>query len=286
MKTTRLSAFILSVSLMLALVSGCASRASGEPQATGTPPPPASTMTAAAIVAAEQPNFVLLISDEPNDIADFAELWVTISGVGLVLGNEEGILEHMFTPTAVPLNELVGDAAIALWAGEVPEGEYTKIFIYVDEVWGILLQPEGEVVEIKLPSNKLHLDLSVTVQDEEPTAFVFDISVFKTGNSGQYILSPQLTESGQGKLYRINERAQERIRTGRPEWAGKPYSAAQGGDKHAVQTEEETLVVPGGNPDWSGSNQGQHDNESGRPDQSGRPHVGRALDDEESESDA
>lgn len=281
----RIMRYILGVTLVLAATAGCASEPYRQPQGADAPAAPASVPTAAVVASASQPNFVLLISDEPNDIADFAELWVTISGIGFVQGDEEGIIEQTFTPTTIPLDELVGDAAIALWSGEVPEGEYTKIFIYVDEVWGILVEPEGEVIEIKLPSRKLQLDLPVTVAGEEPTEFVFDISVFKAGNSGQYILKPQITESGQGKLYRINAQAHERIRTERPEWAGKPDWAIQGGEKHADQTDAETPVSAGGRPDWSGpKNDENNDDATGRPQQAGRPlGAGRDIDSDDSE---
>lgn len=283
MNTRRLVSLTLSITLLLLSVSGCASQPAGQVPDMATPTTPTSTAAIAAVVTAEEPNFVLLISDEPNDIADFTELWVTISGIGFVLGDEEGIVEQTFTPTTVPLDELVGDAAIALWSGDVPEGDYTKIFIYVDEVWGVLVEPEGEIIEIKLPSNKLQLSVPVSVEGEEPTEFVFDISVFKAGNSGQYILKPQITESGQGMLYRINEQAQEQIRTERPDWAGKPDWAAQGGNKQAGDLDDETPVNAGGSPDSSGKDDEQDDDQPGRPDNVGRPpDAGRTIEDDES----
>ena len=186
-------------------------------------------------------NFVLLISDEKNDIEDFAELWVTITGIGLVLGEQEGIVEEDIEDISVNLVEVTGDDAVAAWEGYIPEGDYTKVFLYIDEVTGVLADPvEGEDPVIKLPSGKLQLDLRVELDDpaegeeQEPVTFVYDITVHKAGNSGQYILSPQATESGQGKTYQLLEHTEERIMkgkpdftgqrdtTGKPEWAGEP----------------------------------------------------------------
>ena len=45
-------------------------------------------------------NFRLLISDQPNDIGDFEELWVMVSGLGLVQGEDEGIIEYQFDEEA------------------------------------------------------------------------------------------------------------------------------------------------------------------------------------------
>jgi hypothetical protein len=243
----------------------------------------------AAIVTAQSPNFLLLISDEPNDIGDFSELWVTISGVGFVLGDDEGIVEQTFEPTDVPLTELVGDAAIALWSGEVPAGDYTKIFIYVDEVWGILVDPEGEVIEIKLPSNKLQMSLPVSIDGEETTEFVFDISVIKAGNSGQYILKPQLTESGQGAAYQIQEQAQQRTRTGKPDWAGKPHESGKpaSAGKPEVAGVGNIMEPPDDaeNPDDAGKpSDGGKREEKGRPDWAGT--QGGKNEDSSSEDDS
>jgi predicted nucleotidyltransferase len=220
--------------------SGIPEQAAPSPSGTSGAEEPASPAEAAgveAVVVSEgpsDPNVLLLISDEADDITDFSELSAVISGVGFVMGDGEGIIEETFEPVAVNLVDLTGEAAIALWEGYVPEGDYTKVFLYVDEVWGVLVDPEGETIEIKLPSNKLQLDVPVHIEEGEPIDFVFDISVHSAGKSGQYILKPQLTESGQGMLYRINEQAQERLHTGRPDWAGK-----QGDDDEDDEDDED-----------------------------------------------
>ena len=207
----------------------------------------------------QAPNFRLLISDEKNDIEDFDQLWVTISGIGFVLGDEEGIEEHVLDPTeSVNLVAVQGEDAVTLWEGYVPAGDYTKVFLYVDEAWGIMAgaEEEDERVEIKLPSDKLQLKLPVRIEeaeeeegetegDEEPMAeFVFDITVHSAGNSGQYILSPQASESGQGKTYRLLEHTEQRIIKGKPEFTGKredtgkPDWAAQPGGRGLDDEEE------------------------------------------------
>ena len=277
---------LLSSLIVITMAAGCAPAVQGgavQPDSSSPAP-----VALAAVVTADEPNFVVLISDEPNDIDDFSELWVTVSGIGFVMGDGEGIIEQSFEPVDIPLTDLIGDAAIALWTGELPEGDYVKIFIYVDEVWGTLVEPEGEVVEIKLPSNKLQLDMPFDVGEEETTEFVFDISVFKAGNSGQYILKPQLTESGQGQQYRINEQAHERIQLGRPDWAGKPEWAAQGGEKQSGSANTNQNSAAAGKPEWTDDEDeggekpapGRPDDGVGRPEGAGRPADDEPADDE------
>ena len=225
--------------------SGIPEQATTSPSGTSGAGETASPAKAAGVEAAvvsegpSDPNVLLLISDEANDIADFSELSAVISGIGFVMGDGEGIIEETFEPVAVNLVGLTGEAAVALWEGYVPEGEYTKVFLYVDEVWGVLVDPEGETIEIKLPSNKLQLDVPVHIEEGEPIDFVFDISVHSAGKSGQYILKPQITESGQGMLYRINEQAQERLHTGRPDWAGKQGDDDEDDEDEDDQDDEE-----------------------------------------------
>jgi len=198
-----------------------------------------------------EPNFVLLISDERNDIGDFIELWVTITGLGLVQGDEEGIVEVDIEDISVNLVEVIGDYAVAAWTGYIPEGDYTKVFLYVEEAWGLLADAEeGEETVVTLPSDKLQLRLPIVVEDalegeeQEPVEFVYDITVHRAGNSGQYILSPQATESGQGKAYRLLQHTEERIMKGTPDFAGerettgKPDWAGQPGGRETEETEE------------------------------------------------
>jgi len=227
-------ALIVTSGLVAILSAGCAPSTTSPADTTNPAESGSSTAQGSALIAAvctaEEPNFLLLVSDEANDILDFSELWVTISGVGFVMAEDDEVV-HVTFPETVDVNlvGLTGEAAVAVWAGYVPEGDYTKVFLYVDDVWALPADAENEedAFEIKLPSNKLQLVMPVAIEGEEPTEFVFDITVHKAGNSGQYILKPQLTESGQGAKYQIQEQEQERTRTGKPAWAGKPHESGK-----------------------------------------------------------
>ena len=141
-------------------------------------------------------NFAFLVSDEANDIGDFKELNISISKVGLHLtGGEERIIEFEPGTQAVDLTELQGNQAQEVWRGDVPEGEYSKVFLEVSEVSGILVEG-GNEIEIKLPSGKLQISKPFKVESDNLTNFVYDLTVVKAGNSGQYILKPQIGQSG------------------------------------------------------------------------------------------
>jgi len=291
----RVIALLVTVLLAGILLVGCAPSTAGSAESStpGVPPSFAAqgSRSIAAVCTAEAPNFLLLVSDEANDILDFSELWVTISGVGFVMTEDDEVVRETFDePVDVNLVGLTGEAAVAVWAGYVPEGDYTKVFLYVDEVWALPADAESEedAFEIKLPSNKLQLVMPVAVEGEEPTEFVFDLTVHKAGNSGKYILKPQLTESGQGAEYQIQEQAQEQTRTGKPEWAGKPHEsgkpagagksdvagtgAAMGPDDDAGNPEDAGKPADGGKreekgkPDWANTQGGKNKDTSSEDD--------------------
>ncbi|WP_353634850.1 DUF4382 domain-containing protein [Halobacterium sp. NMX12-1] len=94
----------------------------------------------------------------------------------------------------VDLTELQGANATLLGNISVPAGEYEKVFVHVGEVEGTL--KTGEQVNVKLPSQKLHLNEDFTVNASGDVEFVFDITVFEAGNSGKFILKPVASESG------------------------------------------------------------------------------------------
>jgi len=101
------------------------------------------------------------------------------------------------------LTELQGANASQLGNLSVESGEYSKVFIYVSEVDGTL--ENGEQVTVKLPSSKLQLNKQFTVGPNSTTDFVFDVTVFKAGNSGKYILKPVVSESGTGDEVEIDD---------------------------------------------------------------------------------
>jgi len=268
----RIAGLIAAMILVIVPLAACAPV---EPATPVAPNDEIDSPTVAEPVGA--PNFLLLISDEPNDIGDFSELWVTISGLGVVLGDEEGQIDvDLDSPISVNLVELTGENAVALWEGYVPEGDYTKVFLYVGEVTGTLADAEeGETIEIKLPSNKLQVKLPLQIEEspegEEGTLseFVFDITVNKAGNSGKYILQPQLTESGEGKAYRLLEHTEKRIKKGQPEWAEKPEDAGKpetaGKSETAGTGEQAAPPDDAGKPDDTGKPEGAGKREPGKP---------------------
>jgi hypothetical protein len=151
----------------------------------------------------EDVNFRLLISDEANAIGDFEELKVTITSIGVHQGGESASwTEFELDPAeTVDLVQLQGTNATAIWSGQLDDGAYTKVFIYVSDVEGVLSDDvEGEYT-VKLPGGKMHISQPFEVTDGEVTEFVYDITVVKAGQSGQYIIQPQISESGSGKTF-------------------------------------------------------------------------------------
>jgi hypothetical protein len=146
-------------------------------------------------VPSPEGNFAFLISDEPNDIGDFESLNVTISKV--VLQGAGSLKRLEFTPETetVDLTQLRGEQSQEIWRGDVPAGRYSHVYIYVSEVTG-KLESTGQIVDVKLPSNKLHISVPFTITTDTITSFTFDITVVGTGNNGKYILKPQIGKSG------------------------------------------------------------------------------------------
>ncbi|MFB6254451.1 MAG: DUF4382 domain-containing protein [Halobacteriaceae archaeon] len=160
------------------------------------------------------------ISDEKNAIEDFAHLNVTITKVGLK--PKTNVTNETTTPTTntptttgsaqdesnekagwvirdvddqtIDLTQYQGKNATLLGQFSVPNGTYTTVFVYVSEINATL--KDGSQVNVKLPSRKLQIHTQFTVSPNESVDFVFDISVFKAGKSGMYILKPVISQSG------------------------------------------------------------------------------------------
>jgi hypothetical protein len=155
-------------------------------------------LTTPVMIAQPNPegNFVVMLSDEVNDIGDFRELNISVSKVGLhLVGDEEKIIEFEPETQTADLTYLQGDQAQEIWRGDIPVGEYSKVFIEVSDVSGILLE-SGEEAEIKLPSSKLHISAPFIIETGETVNFVYDLTVVKAGKSGKYVLKPQASQSG------------------------------------------------------------------------------------------
>ncbi len=160
------------------------------------------------VVPGSQPspvgNFVFLISDEVNAIGDFESLNVSVSKIGLQLGGETGQwIEFEPEVEVADLTLLQGDKALEIWRGDVPEGQYTKVFIQVSDVSGVLKET-GELVDVKLPGEKLQISKGFEVTSSSVISFVYDITVIATGSpqSGiKYILKPQAGQSGANQSF-------------------------------------------------------------------------------------
>src|SRR3972149_2267111 len=190
----------VAMSLMVVVLGGCVAKLPGPVTSAGT----------AASGSDGTANFRLLISDEVNDIADFAWLKVTITKLGLQQGSEGNTdppwTEYDITPPAVvDLVPLDGLNATLVWTAALPVGTYNKAFIYVDNVEGALKPtttttttptPTPTPVTVKLPSGKLQISKAFDIAAGNVTNFVYDITVHRAGQSGKYILTPQIAESG------------------------------------------------------------------------------------------
>ena len=165
------------------------------------------TLEPDVIVATSDPsgNFVFLLSDAPNDIGDFSSLEVTIDSIDLKpLGNGRWVRITGINPAA-DLVQVQGDLAFELWRGEIPDGDYSAVFLNITHIEGTLVDSRGPV-EVTLPSERLHVNTNFTVGGGTPTEFVFDITVHRAGWSGnisRYVLSPQASESGVGRSVRV-----------------------------------------------------------------------------------
>lgn len=174
-----------------------------QPTPSATPPvtlnPTLETPT--QYIAAVNPagNFVFLVSDEVNAIADFSSVNLVIESIGLLQNGDSGKWLE-FTPLIkeFDLSLLPGDKALELWRGDIPAGQYNKVFVKVSGVTGVLKE-SGETLDIKVPSNRLQMSLAFEVGTDVVTSFTYDLTLVSTGNDkngGKYILKPQIAESG------------------------------------------------------------------------------------------
>lgn len=139
------------------------------------------------------------VSDEQNAMGDFAHLNVTISEVGLKSagGGNANWTTFAVENRTVDLTRLQGANATRLGTFVVRNGTYETVFIYVSEVNGTLTN--GEQVRVKLPSEKLQIHQTFEIAPNQTVDYVFDVSVFKAGKSGKYVLKPVISQSGTDK---------------------------------------------------------------------------------------
>lgn len=193
---------IVIVTLSVLFVSACTERLptqAPKPLFTSTPAP------STALPYAEDENFRFLISDDVNAIHNFEHVYITISEIGFQRGGESGNWAIFPPDIAEPidLKPLVGENALEIWSGKLAPGEYSEIFIYVSSVNGILTEDLGSgEANVKLPSEKLHILKPFTISEDTTTSFVYDITVIQAGQSDQYILKPQITQSGEDQEFK------------------------------------------------------------------------------------
>ncbi|GGM58812.1 hypothetical protein J2752_001164 [Halarchaeum rubridurum] len=149
------------------------------------------------------------VSDRPAAIDDFAHLNATVTRVGLhrvsadanatSRANASG-WQTVAVNETVDLTALRGENATHVVDQRVPSGTYDNVFVYVSNVEGTLT--DGSSAAVKLPSGKLHLATTFTVEANETVDFVYDLAVHETGN-GRYILRPNAGESGPDQPIRV-----------------------------------------------------------------------------------
>jgi len=150
------------------------------------------------------------ISDEVNYIEDFKSLLVTITGIGVVKrgggDNVTQITDENYTEV-VDLRDLEDDNATLLWDGQLEDGDYVKVFLYIDDnftQW-TLEDDNATAEEVKIPGGKLHISKPFTLDNNQlPVDYVCDVTVVKAGRKDvivgvKYILKPQLAASGTGQ---------------------------------------------------------------------------------------
>ncbi|WP_302082246.1 DUF4382 domain-containing protein [Salinibaculum rarum] len=101
---------------------------------------------------------------------------------------------------SVDLTQLRGDNATLLDSPELPAGNYSTVFVYISDINATLA--DGSSTNVKLPSNKLQLNKGFTLEPNGTVSFVYDITVFRAGNSGKYILKPVISQSGPDQTVR------------------------------------------------------------------------------------
>jgi len=142
-----------------------------------------------------QANFKLVLSDPENCFRDFDSLKITITSVGVLHGDEWEFWEVIkLDPTkVVDLVSLSGDGAQEICSDILPQGRYSRVFIYIENAVGTV---EGADVEVISPSGNLYIAKPFVVNaDDSMVDFVYGITIVALGNEQtgvKYILLPEV----------------------------------------------------------------------------------------------
>ncbi|AGB14887.1 hypothetical protein Halru_0241 [Halovivax ruber XH-70] len=102
--------------------------------------------------------------------------------------------EYDLDDPTVDLTKLKGPKATVLDELDVPAGEYVAVDMFVSDIHAVLT--DGTETTLKIPSERLKIRTPFTVAADEELDFVYDIAPKKAGQSGKYILTPVISESG------------------------------------------------------------------------------------------
>jgi hypothetical protein len=151
-----------------------------------------------------------LLSDDDSEVAaidDFESVIITVNKIGFQRGGESGNWTESDVSWTGDLLDLIGTNATVIWNGYIDAGYYTKAFIYVSNVVGNLTaEAGGGQADIWVPSDKFQITMPeipfYVTEGGAIVDFVFDVTVVKSGESGQYLIMPQVAESGPDQDYR------------------------------------------------------------------------------------
>jgi hypothetical protein len=151
--------------------------------------------------AAPNGNFAFLMTDDINAIDEFSKLDVSVEKIGLLnSGDSEGWVEFVPEVQTFDLTPLRDGVTQQLWQGNIPEGQYTKVRLYITQAQGTL-EIDSSMVDIKIPSERLQFDVSTSFQISSAniTSFTYDLTVFNRGKGPEgekYYLKPVINQSG------------------------------------------------------------------------------------------
>lgn len=150
----------------------------------------------------------VFLTDAPLDLADVQSVNVTLTGVILYPGDDDGdsllnssaeegspvvIVSH---PATFDLLTLTGGATTLIGTDEVPAGRYSRIRLVVEEA--SLTYLDGTTAPLKIDSGKVDVPIRFDITRDETTGVVLDfdaaasVQVNDTG-SGGLILRPVVT---------------------------------------------------------------------------------------------